>query len=88
VPCLRGSRLGITNTEVMAGAPIPIPENLGDADLLNGVRQLASLHGTQAYCSAFPRVHTKYSSALGRPVRTFWATKCMVPWNSYWLQTS
>jgi hypothetical protein len=49
---LLGSRLGITNTEVMAGAPIPVPANLSDADLLNAVRQLASLHGTQAYCSA------------------------------------
>lgn len=49
---LLGSRLGITNTEVMAGAPIPVPANLSDTDLLNAVRQLASLHGTQAYCSA------------------------------------
>ena len=49
---LLGSRLGITNTELTAGTPIPIPANLGDADLLNAVRQLASLHGTQAYCSA------------------------------------
>jgi hypothetical protein len=52
---LLGSRLGITNTEVMAGAPIPIPANLGDADLLNAVRQFASLYGTQAYCSAIPQ---------------------------------
>lgn len=49
---LLGSRLGVTNTEVMAGTPIPIPANLSDADLLNAVRQLASLHGTQAYCNA------------------------------------
>jgi hypothetical protein len=49
---LLGSRLGITNTEVMAGTPVPIPVNLSDSDLLNAVRQLASLHGTQAYCSA------------------------------------
>lgn len=49
---LLGSRLGITNTEVMAGNPIPIPANLGDNDLLNVVRQLAGLHGAQAYCSA------------------------------------
>jgi hypothetical protein len=49
---LLGSRLGITNTEVMAGTTIPVPANLGDADLLNAIRQLASLHGSQAYCSA------------------------------------
>src|SRR5258708_7415344 len=48
---LLGSRLGITNTEVMAGAPIPIPVNVSDNDLMNAVRQLASLHGQQAYCS-------------------------------------
>jgi hypothetical protein len=49
---LLGSRVGVTNTEVMAGAPIPIPANVSDNDLLNAVRQYASLHGTQSYCSA------------------------------------
>ena len=49
---LLGSRLGITNTEVLAGTPIPIPVNISDSELLNVVRQLASLHGPQAYCSA------------------------------------
>lgn len=49
---LLGSRLGVTNTEVMAGNPIPIPAHVGDGDLLNVVRPLASLHGSQAYCSA------------------------------------
>src|SRR5579864_1519192 len=39
---LLGSRLGVTNTEVMAGAPIQIPANLSDSDLLNTVRQFAS----------------------------------------------
>jgi len=52
---LLGSRLGITNTEVMVGNPIPIPANIinnvSDSDLLNVVRQLAGLHGAQAYCS-------------------------------------
>ncbi len=52
---LLGSRLGITNTEVMVGNPIPIPaniiDNVSDTDLLNVVRQLAGLHGAQAYCS-------------------------------------
>jgi hypothetical protein len=49
---LLGSRVGVTNTEVMAGTPIPIQANLSDSDLLNAVRQYASLHGAQAYCSA------------------------------------
>lgn len=48
---LLGSRLGLTNTEVVAGTPIPIPANLSDSDLSNAVRQLAGLHGAQAYCS-------------------------------------
>jgi hypothetical protein len=48
---LLGSRVGITNTEVMAGNPIPLPANVSDANLLNAVRQLASLQGAQAYCS-------------------------------------
>ena len=37
---LLGSRLGITNTEVVAGAPIPIPARVSDADLLNAVREI------------------------------------------------
>src|SRR5580704_3738805 len=49
---LLGSRLGITNTEVLAGAPVPIPVNVKDSELSNLVRQQASLHGSQAYCSA------------------------------------
>jgi hypothetical protein len=49
---LLGSRLGVTNTEVLAGAPIPMPANISDSQLLNVVRQLASLHGPQAYCAA------------------------------------
>jgi hypothetical protein len=48
---LLGSRLGITNTEVLAGASVPIPSNLSDSDLMNRVRQLAGLHGGSAYCS-------------------------------------
>jgi len=49
---LLGSRLGITNTEVMAGTPVPIPPNLSDNDLLDAARQLASLHGQQGNCFA------------------------------------
>jgi len=47
---LLGSRLGITNTEVLAGASIPIPANLRDNDLNNLVRQLAGQHGQSAHC--------------------------------------
>ena len=49
---LLGSRLGITNTEVMAGTPVPSQPNLSDNDLLNAARGLASLHGQQANCFA------------------------------------
>jgi hypothetical protein len=49
---LLGSRLGITNTEVMVGTAIPIPPNSSDNDLINAARQLATLHGASAYCSA------------------------------------
>src|SRR5436305_2439312 len=42
---LLGSRLGVTNTEVMAGTPIPMPATLSDTDLFNLVRQLATQHG-------------------------------------------
>jgi len=54
---LLGSRLGVTNTEVMAGEPISLPagitpEVLSDAVLLNLVRQLAALHGQSPYCTA------------------------------------
>src|ERR1700722_10766355 len=45
---LLGSRIGLSNTEVMAGNPIPIPANLSDSNLLNLTRQLASRPGTQA----------------------------------------
>jgi hypothetical protein len=48
---LVGSRLGITNTEVMAGAPVPIPSNLSDSDLANLVRQLARQHSQDSNCS-------------------------------------
>jgi hypothetical protein len=48
---LMGSSLGVTNTEVMAGAPIPIPAGLSDVDLQNVVRQFAALHGGYPFCS-------------------------------------
>lgn len=48
---LLGSRMGLSNTEVMAGNPISIPPNLSDTVLMNTVRQLASRQGAQAYCN-------------------------------------
>jgi hypothetical protein len=56
---LLGSRLGLSNTEVVAGTPIPIPANRGDNNLLNAVRQYASRHGAQAYCSAIKQKEHK-----------------------------
>ena len=48
---LLGSRLGVTNTEVMAGTPIPLPSNLKDEDLGNFVRQIAQRYSQSTYCS-------------------------------------
>jgi hypothetical protein len=48
---LLGSRLGITNTEVMAGTAIPIPAGFSDNDVANMVRQLAETHGRYSFCS-------------------------------------
>lgn len=48
---LLGSQLGITNTEVLAGSPYPIPAGLNDSELMNYVRQIAGFHGQGAYCS-------------------------------------
>jgi hypothetical protein len=47
---LLGSRLGVTNTEVMAGAPVPIPPNLKDIDVQNLARQVALQHSQSGYC--------------------------------------
>jgi len=49
---LLGSQLGVTNTEVMAGTPIPIPAGAKDIDLINLARQTANQHGPNPYCSA------------------------------------
>ena len=48
---LLGSQLGITNTEVMAGTPVPIRANLNENDLNSVVRQLASRYGQPGYCA-------------------------------------
>ncbi len=58
---LLGSRLGVTNTEVMAGTPVPVPPNLDDDDLLSAARQLASMHGQPGNCYAIkPSSRKKY----------------------------
>jgi len=50
-PVLLGSRLGITNTEVMAGAPISLDTSVSDGELVYIARQLAGLHGQYPSCS-------------------------------------
>jgi len=49
---LVGSRLGITNTEVLAGTPVPMAANLSDNDLASLARQLARQHSQNSNCSA------------------------------------
>ena len=49
---LLGSRLGVTNTEVVAGTPITIRAGMSDGELVYLARQLASQHGQSPYCSA------------------------------------
>jgi len=49
---LLGSRLGITNTEVLAGNPIPIPDDMSDGHLEFVARELASRYGQSPHCSA------------------------------------
>ncbi|HEY6372649.1 MAG TPA: hypothetical protein VIX37_18870 [Candidatus Sulfotelmatobacter sp.] len=56
---LAGSRVGVTNTEVMAGAPVPFQEAPNDRDLLNAARQIASLHGQPANCFALKQSSRK-----------------------------
>ncbi|HLV86573.1 MAG TPA: hypothetical protein VKV39_06310 [Candidatus Sulfotelmatobacter sp.] len=50
-PVLLGSSLGITNTEVLAGTPIPISTDRTDAELIYIARQLASSHAQYPACS-------------------------------------
>ena len=49
---LMGSRLGITNTEVLAGTPVPIPPSLGENDLIRMANALASRNGSSGHCNA------------------------------------
>jgi hypothetical protein len=50
-PVLLGSRLGATNTEVMAGTPIAIPGPMSDGKLVYVARQIATVHGDAPSCS-------------------------------------
>jgi hypothetical protein len=52
---LLGSQVGVTNTEVLAGTPVPIPPYVNEAGLPNFVRQIASRYSTSSYCSAVKR---------------------------------
>lgn len=49
---LQGSRLGVSNTEVMAGTPLPMPANLTDNDLRDTARQQAQVYSQSASCYA------------------------------------
>ncbi|HTS37243.1 MAG TPA: hypothetical protein VMH04_16320 [Candidatus Solibacter sp.] len=62
---LLGSRLGITNTEVMAGTPIQIPPNYSRIDIANLARQMGQQHASTAYCSAVKSgLHDAYHCSL------------------------
>lgn len=49
---LQGSRVGVSDAEVIAGTPMPIPEDLSDKDLSDTARQLARGYSQSATCSA------------------------------------
>lgn len=72
---LLGSTLGVTNTVVVAGAPIPLPANLKEIDLLNLARQIATQHSQSAACDLIQRgLHKTFhcnltgATLLGRQV--------------------
>ncbi len=47
---LLGSQVGVTNTEVVAGNPIPLPGQMDDTDLANFIRQLGTAFSPNTYC--------------------------------------
>jgi hypothetical protein len=49
---LQGSRVGVSDAEVIAGTPLPIPADLSDKDLSDTARQLARGYSPSASCSA------------------------------------
>lgn len=56
---LAGSEVGISNTLVMAGTPIPFPANLSDIDQMNLVQYQARRWAPTAYCSTFKQGERK-----------------------------
>jgi hypothetical protein len=63
---LLGSRIGLTNTEVMAGTPIPIPPTIDDVHLVGFLTQLARRYSPGGRC--FPvtsTVHKTFMCMLG-----------------------
>jgi hypothetical protein len=72
---LAGSQVGITNTLVMAGTPIPFPANLSDSDQMNLVQYQVRQYGATASCSPFKQGEHKVfrcslnnANLLGRPI--------------------
>ena len=72
---LAGSQVGITNTLVMAGTPIPFPANLSDIDQMNLVQYHVRQYGATASCSTFKQGERKVfrcsvnnANLLGRPI--------------------
>ena len=72
---LLGSRIGLTNTEVMAGTPVPIPPTIDDVHLLAFVQDQARRYSPGARC--FPVASTAHkifmctlgeTQLLGHPV--------------------
>jgi len=64
---LLGSRLGLTNTEVLAGTPIPLPSGLKDSDLGNFLRQFAQRYSPNISCiPSQPGAHKVFRCNMGR----------------------
>lgn len=51
-PALHGSRVGVSDAEVIAGTPMPIPADLTDKDLSDTARLLARGYSPSTSCSA------------------------------------
>ncbi len=63
---LLGSSLGVTNTEVMAGTPIPMSPDLSDQDLFNLVRQLVSQYGRPSCFTIKLGAHKAFRCVLSK----------------------
>ena len=49
---LLGSRVGVSDAELLAESRIPVPRNSSANDLVNLARGLASQHGQAAFCNS------------------------------------